>query len=166
MAEKLDWSKQDIDPSTLVLRRIAAGSQVRDHWWNLRTHSTSAAVVAARRSSIAAGAQDRQDILSRGHDAVVRVANGEVSIGIREGKDEEGEDIKHLFGADYGDEERWATLAPELGRYPVQMGLGLWLPEEKIWYGAYEIAVVEGSMSIDALPAADRYPHTPVVSMA
>jgi len=171
MAEKLDWSKQDLDPDTLALRRIPAGTQVRDHWWNLRAHSNSVAVVAARRSSMLAEATgDLQEVLSQAHDAVVRVINGEVSVGVREkqliGDGNKKEVPKHLFGADYGEDERWATLAPELGRVPVMMGMGLWLPEEKLWYGAQDIAVVESTLSIDAVGAHDRYPHTSVVSLS
>lgn len=180
MAEKLNWSDLDVDLEELVLRRVGSGQQIRDHWWNLRSHGTSAAVLAASRFSMLADIYEfesdeiihadpetrdklknhiRRDILSRAYDAVVNVRNGEARVGFRE-------DSRHLFGADYGEDTRWATIAPELGRFPTQVGIGLWVPEEKRWYGAQDIAVVEGSMPLDVLADEDRYPHTAVVSLA
>ncbi len=184
MAEKLKWSKQDIDPSGLTLRTLVKGQRSRPHRLALRAQGTSAAVLAARRTSMLTRVAEvegvdlaevdpeeragvlmhmRQRVLSRAHDALI-VSDGKVvQVGIRE-----NEADKQLFGADYGERGKshraeWATAAPELGRLPLEVGMGLWVPEERLWYGAEEILVALPTAPIDLVE--EKYPHTDVVQL-
>jgi hypothetical protein len=106
----------------------------------------------------------RRALLQRhGHDALAVVDDeGVVRIGITD-----ADGSKHLFGADFQPDseskERWATLAVSLGSTPVNVSVGLWLPEEESWHGTNQLVVLHESMPHDSVQA--NYQHTPIVEL-
>lgn len=157
MAGEFRWSKEkkaDIDVGSLQQLVLEEASESRGGLLSRRHHARHAAVIGFYQSINKLAL----DYYTRGitnQDAVASVQDGKVLIGAN--KDE---DHGHLFGVEAFGDMRLSTIAVELGRGPVSLIPGLWLPAEKQFHPALA-GFVEVSMPVEQVR--EEYGSTPVV---
>jgi len=159
MAEKhIEWSRQKgITPYTAAYRQTPPGEQIREHWWS-RARATEAVVLAGDRQHNRLIAEYEQRGV-RTRDAVIALTTKGAMLGTPPDTE-----TGHLFGVDYEENgEKWATLAIRLGAVPVDVAIGLLVPDEERWHGVEKMTIADVSVPVDEL--AERYPHTPLIDL-